>query len=557
MTITSESIGGIIDHINSNIADKYGNVNGTAHTDLSDQGDLSGDYSNPRVAKIQNVPINLGSSVEGSVLTIDNGSIVPKPLLGDLISTGTAGRFQVTGIYGVPIDVVTENDTGKPLIFDGNSWKPGYPSENTGALGLEVDFETGACIRLGAAIGRSPGADFNVFPMYQRRRCMVLPPFVQGSGSSKVLGYRGDAGYTEEGAIKEDVIIGGETYIENTAVFTMVEQPKFYYKIEIARAATGEAGKGRARFWISSTALDGFSVFPAFKYKASAVAAMEIHNKIYLSAFEAGSCTVSAGGIATYNTDNSTINETVSRLCSIAGIIPFTGENNPDIEISDIRTMASKVGNGWQPATLWTRACTLLLAAIEFGTFDLKRHLGNIGEYTPYEDPVIPETNKTGMSLFCGDQSSTPREAEKFGFVSYRGEENIYGNVATLIDGVTADYDGSNITIKARDDNNCNLAEPVTTFSEKLTESSFKAFGDFQYPVVDSKVIFTGLPLYQAMDGATNFISDRGSHPVLTGTPVLGMAVSSDSSGQHKGPCSVVLDPPLETLGARLVYYAI
>ena len=93
-------------------------------------------------------------------------------------------------------------------------------------LGLEADFRNNTFTRLGAAVGKNAGADFDRYPMYGgRRRCNL-------TDDGKVTAYYGDPAYTETGKLTQVVTVQGTKYLIGTCVQVMVEQPKFYYRVE-------------------------------------------------------------------------------------------------------------------------------------------------------------------------------------------------------------------------------------------------------------------------------------------------------------------------------------
>ena len=113
-------------------------------------------------------------------------------------------------------------------------------------------------------------------PWGGRRRCIL-------TDSGVVLAYRGDAGYTETGALTQAITVGDTEYAIGTKVQVMVEQPIFYIKAVPVKAENASSGRGKqytkARYYISPTPKVGFTAPRAF---------MDEHgiyqDKIYLSA---------------------------------------------------------------------------------------------------------------------------------------------------------------------------------------------------------------------------------------------------------------------------------
>lgn len=95
----------------------------------------------------------------------------------------------------------------------------GYTDDSI--FGVEVDFVNKAFTRLAGAVGKTPGASFDGVQAFGgRRRCNL-------TNAGQVVAYHGEAGYSETGKLTSAV--GG--FAAGTIVQTMVEQPRFYYKV--------------------------------------------------------------------------------------------------------------------------------------------------------------------------------------------------------------------------------------------------------------------------------------------------------------------------------------
>ncbi|MEG1479286.1 MAG: hypothetical protein RSC20_07160, partial [Clostridiales bacterium] len=99
----------------------------------------------------------------------------------------------------------------------------GYTSDSI--YGVEVDFSNKKFTRLAGAAGKTPGTPFDgVNAFGGRRRCNL-------TDSGVVVAYHGDAAYSETGKLLQAVHKNGIDYPIGTNIQTMVEQPKFYYKV--------------------------------------------------------------------------------------------------------------------------------------------------------------------------------------------------------------------------------------------------------------------------------------------------------------------------------------
>ena len=103
----------------------------------------------------------------------------------------------------------------------------GYTDDDI--YGVEVDFKNKKFTRLAGAVNRSAGSGFDGINCFGgRKRCNL-------DNSGNVIAYYGDAGFTTTGKLTQAVVVGegdaSVTYNAGTIVQTMVEQPKFYYKV--------------------------------------------------------------------------------------------------------------------------------------------------------------------------------------------------------------------------------------------------------------------------------------------------------------------------------------
>ncbi|MBD5384138.1 MAG: hypothetical protein HDR72_03960 [Ruminococcaceae bacterium] len=274
--------------------------------------------------------------------------------------------------------------------------------------GLEADFENNKFIRLAGAVGKNAGADFDGVRAYGgRRRCNL-------SDSGEVLAYYGDENFKADGS-------NGQV---------MVEQPRFYYKVVPLRTEKIDGADGyhlrKARYYISDTPKAGFKVHPAFVRNGVET------DRIYLSAFEGCIYDVSAGAyllndeqFADYNAD---------KLSSIAEAKPCSGLTQ-SLTRANARKLAHNRGNGWEQATIQTVSATQLLFIVEYAAFNSQVMLGYGATLKP-DDGRTNMAENTGATLDLGNSSGTSINTNKIQIVSYRGEENPWGNIGKWIDGI-------------------------------------------------------------------------------------------------------------------------
>lgn len=333
----------------------------------------------------------------------------------------TIGNSSNVTIQVDPAAVATIGDVRdlEAQIIDLKSYV-GYTDEDI--LGLEVDFKASKFTRLAGAVNRTPGASFDGFKMFGgRKRCMLTNDGVN-------LGYLGDAGYTETGALAQSITENNVTYPVGTAVQVMVEQPKFYYKVVPLVTEKIEGGKGhhlrKARYYVSDTPKLGFKLHPAFIKNG------EVLNRIYLSAYEGCLYDVSASAYNLIDDQAGDFTATTGdKLSSIANAKPTSGLTQ-NLTRSGARIVAQNRGKGWDISYAATIAATQLLFAIEYGTFNTQTAIGMGVTKTVYGATNMAEP--TGATSALGNTSG---KAEN-GSVTYRGEENFWMNIWKWVDGL-------------------------------------------------------------------------------------------------------------------------
>lgn len=280
----------------------------------------------------------------------------------------------------------------------------GYDDEEI--LGLEADFENNAFTRLAGARNLEAGEDFDRFPMYQRRRCNV-------NDDGTIVAYYGDENYRDDGS-------NGQV---------MVYQPAFYYRVVPTKLEKIEGGLGyhirKANYYISANPKPFFKLHPAF-YDENGKAV----EYILYGAYE--------GSIA----DN--------KLCSVAGVKPTANHMRLNFE-----SFAKARGNGWHIETIKAVAVNQLLMAIEFASFNSQESIGK-GVVSIKDDGTSNCASFTGSTAFLGNSSGSAVSTvnEKGGVettytengyvsVSYRGVENLWGNIYTHISDVNIWGDGT------------------------------------------------------------------------------------------------------------------
>ena len=322
----------------------------------------------------------------------------------------------------------------------------GYTDENV--IGLLADFENNTFTRLGGAVGKSAGVDFNVYNMYGNRKVCA----VQDNGT--ISKWWGEDGYIEDGSIGQ----------------IMVRQPKFYYKVvplklqkitpedETQTDVKGYHGLKMA-YYISDKPLPGFKLHPAFinaegeevdcyyigSYEASLYDASESKYLIY-DTWDVSE----SGGVYTINALNTYLADaTNDKLCSIAGVKPASGEYSTQFTRPNVNTMGKNRGTGWGAVNIKIASAEELLQIIEFGQFNMQGAIEN--GVTFYASGSHNESVFTGSTTSLGNSSGSATSSTRltsdatayttdsrngYKSIRYRGVENFYGNVWSYISGI-------------------------------------------------------------------------------------------------------------------------
>lgn len=319
--------------------------------------------------------------------------------------------------------------------------------------GVEIDMTNRRFTRLAGAVGKNGGTDFNDINAYKRRRCNL-------TNDGVVLAYYGEKNYTESGITSAEIVKNGVTYPVGTPVQVMVEQPKFYYKTVPLALEPIANGKGyhmrKGRYYISDYPKLGFKVHPAFIVNGA------VRDKIYLSAYEGSLYDVSANAyilndeqVADFNND---------MLSSIAGAKPISGLTQ-DAHRANMRKLAQNRGTGWQQSYAATYAATQLLFLVEYATFNMQSVLGD-GAVFKKDDQASNMAEPTGGTTNLGNKSGNAQTRNNIQVVSYRGEENLYGNIWKFVDGMNLIANGVHSMYIADHD-----------FAEKQSAGAYKDCG--------------------------------------------------------------------------------
>ena len=299
----------------------------------------------------------------------------------------------------------------------------GYTSGDI--LGLQADFENKRFTRLGAAVGKTAGSDFDTdaFPMYKnRRKCNV-------ADDGTINAFYGDAGYTEDGS-------NGQV---------MVYQPKFYYKTVSLKLERADTGLGcnirKANYYITATPRPGFRLHPVFHDSNG----NEVEYVLF-SAYEGSAYAPSLERIIDENTDTLSYSEGM-KLCSVANVKPISGKLTGFGTRYNLEVMANARGAGWHIDTVQAIAANQLLMLIETGRFELQSVIGK-GVVYLNSSAITGATASFGNGT--GEASVTYAVIGGTAFseggkcsVCYRGLENPWGSLCEHVNGINVWGNGS------------------------------------------------------------------------------------------------------------------
>jgi hypothetical protein len=172
--------------------------------------------------------------------------------------------------------------------------------------------------------------------------------------------------------------------------------------------------------------IDGFKLHPAFIKDG-----LE-RPKIYLSAYE-GSIYQTATDAYLLN-DEQVASFTVDKLCSIAEAKPASGLTQ-NLTRANSRQLAANRGAKWSLATIQSVSASQLLFLVEYASFNTQAAIGR-GVCDKTDDGSTNMSNVTGATTALGNGSGAAVGTDGLVSITYRGEENFWGNIWKWVDGL-------------------------------------------------------------------------------------------------------------------------
>jgi hypothetical protein len=311
-----------------------------------------------------------------------------------------------TTVNGEVGDVWANTTSGEIFVCtdattDANIWigQNGTTVRVEATYGLEWNQTTDAYIRTGDAALWAAGADFsnNVTVQATMRRCVL-----NANGTVNYYLYPTDSTLKEDG-VTPSVLNGTDGNV-------MVEVQKFYYKYEYSTS-----GSTVHKHTVSLAPIDGGEVHPAF-----VKGGVEVDYR-YFPAYEG------------YNNGGT--------LQSRSGVYPTTNQT-----IETFRTQAEANGAGWHQVDFLLYEAITLLCIVEYGTMNIQDALGQGrtaltgGTWTGGSLIGITglsngDGNFSNNVTYAGDANNAAADGS---YMTYRGCENLYGNIWWFLDGILA-----------------------------------------------------------------------------------------------------------------------
>jgi hypothetical protein len=264
---------------------------------------------------------------------------------------------------------------------------PLFHTYNTAGVEWEVATST-KMTRLGTTVNKTAGSDFDsIYPYSEMKLCNV-------NDNGEITAYIGDSGFKRDGT-------NGQV---------MVKIPKFYY-----RHVYGEAAK-KHQFWISEHPISGFKLHPAF------IRAGVEKPYVLLGAYKASFGRNQAN--------------TADALASVSGAFPAVSKT-----IDDFRDLAeargTETGANWTQADALTRNAVALLYLVEYADTNCQEAIGNGVVDLDIDGTAVPTGSCDSLAGASGMADGTNGQVS----VSYRGLEDLWGNVWEFVDGINIKAD--------------------------------------------------------------------------------------------------------------------
>jgi hypothetical protein len=334
-----------------------------------------------------------------------------------------------------------------------------YTPDTTPAEADNVDNLTAHLAGIDNALGQWCGVAWNESTdSYARRGSLIgiaagtkpddaLIP-IQAAMQRCVINDSGVVQYYLDPSDSTKKVGGAAANLDGTDGQVMVQIPAFYYRYAYA---------ANIHYWdISLTPRDGFSLHPTFQKNGEFVPYR------YVGAYEGSLWDDDTS--AMYSDADAVTADTYDagdKLCSITGQCPKTAETR-----AEFRAAAAARGTGWRQLDFYLLSAIQLLYLVEYADFDSQSMISNGRTMFSGGSWVIAGTGgyigRTGYSNALGNASGGSSRASALNisaidtsqaayndYMSYRGIENLFGNIWKWVDGINVN---NNIPYLSNDD---------------------------------------------------------------------------------------------------------
>lgn len=303
-------------------------------------------------------------------------------------------------------------------------------------------------------------------------------------------------------------------------------------KLSVSYASTGVTGTTKSyaeapangvhmrkgRYYVSPQPKAGFKLHPAF------IVDGQEQEAIYRAAFEPCIYDVSASDYL--KTDEQVADFTSGtgdKLSSIAGVKPCSGVTQ-NLTRGNARILAANRGDGWCQDYTISHSASEMLMLIEYASFNMQSAIG-AGHTGRTDDGASNMSELTGATSTLGNKSGAVTvdlgDGLEIVMVSYRGEENLWGNIWKHEDGINvlaqwthAFYIADNAFADSKDDGSYRLVD----FPMAFTEGYISAFGyteEFDFLFITTEV--RGNSSLPVGDYNYSNVAPSGWHIVISG----------------------------------------
>lgn len=314
----------------------------------------------------------------------------------------------------------------------------------------------------------------------------------------------------------------------------------------------------KARYYVSPTPKAGFKLHPAFKKDG---VEKEV---IYRAAYEPCIYDVSTNQYNLADEQTADFTQTTGdKLSSIAGAKPCSGSTQ-NLTRGNARNLAANRGSGWSQDYTISHAASEMLMLIEYATFNMQTAIGVGNVNRSWIEDGINWSENTGATATLGNASgavtiTVPGQVEgteqEIVMVSYRGEENLWGNIWKHEDGVNVHANWKNefyIADHGFADSTGAAPYTLVPFPMAFTEGYISAFGyveEFDFLFIASET--QGDSSLPVGDYTYSNVAPNEWHIVLVG--------AGWNHGLLSGPLCRYLDRTVSSRsrsisGGRLVY---